>query len=321
MDKKVTTHVYAMRLKDETDLFLSSSGGAFTAISDTFLNNGDLVIASHYDYESHQQVFGFINSKEIRNQARGSKYVKSIPGDIYNMACDWLQQNKDKSLVFFGLGCQVDGFRKFLELKGLRERACLVDIICTGGVSPKVWKEYIKAIECDFGKKIDHLTFKDKMYGWKHPLAVAIADGREASLSNYVKVFNAGCALMPCCHRCPYTTAHRNSDITIGDYWGIEQKIPEFYDKNGVSLILLHTESGRTVFEKMKLYIDFSESNIEDCMQPRLKEPTPLSDFRGAFWKEYKEKGVSYVINKYSHIDRKASTRKNRFRLALYKLR
>ncbi len=311
--------VYAVKLKNKIDLIQSSSGGAFTAISNNFLSRGDLVIASHYDYESNQEVFGLIESKEARDIARGSKYVKSIPDDIFCKGYEWLMQNSGKRLVFFGVGCQADGFRKFLEMKGVRERACLVDIICTGGVSPRIWREYVSAIEKTEKSKISFVTFKDKMNGWKRPMAIALTGGHDFSLNNYVRVFNSGCALMPCCYRCPYTTVYRKTDITIGDYWGIEKAIPDFYDDNGVSLVLLHTEFGENVFKEIETEIDFTESNIKDCLQPRLKEPTHLSEFCNAFWKEYKSKGAMYVINKYSSLDRKGSAMRNMIKLALHR--
>mgnify|MGYP006978231520 CR=1 FL=1 len=38
----IDTVIYAGRLKDKKSLLYSSSGGAFVAISDAFLNNGDV---------------------------------------------------------------------------------------------------------------------------------------------------------------------------------------------------------------------------------------------------------------------------------------
>ena len=41
MITEVKTKVYAGRLKDRASLLRSSSGGAFVALSDCFLDNGD----------------------------------------------------------------------------------------------------------------------------------------------------------------------------------------------------------------------------------------------------------------------------------------
>ena len=52
--------VYAGRLKDKFALTSSSSGGAFTALSDFFLKNGNAVVATIYNYEKHVAEFQMI---------------------------------------------------------------------------------------------------------------------------------------------------------------------------------------------------------------------------------------------------------------------
>lgn len=48
------TRAFAVKLKDKQQLKNSSPGGAFTAISDLFLANGDPVISPIYTYETCQ---------------------------------------------------------------------------------------------------------------------------------------------------------------------------------------------------------------------------------------------------------------------------
>ena len=69
------TLVYACRTKDREILAKSSSGGAFTAISDYFLDRGDAVLCSSYDYDGHRARFGLAFTKEERDAARGSMYM------------------------------------------------------------------------------------------------------------------------------------------------------------------------------------------------------------------------------------------------------
>ena len=85
--QEIDTIVYAGRLKNKMELMNSSSGGAFVAISDYFLDNNNAVVCAVYDYESHATEFHLIESKEERNKAIGSKYMKSpkvprIPRDV-----------------------------------------------------------------------------------------------------------------------------------------------------------------------------------------------------------------------------------------------
>ena len=62
----ISTRVYAGRLKDRENLNNSSSGGAFTALSDFFLKNGNAVVAAIYNYENHTTEFQMILDKDQR---------------------------------------------------------------------------------------------------------------------------------------------------------------------------------------------------------------------------------------------------------------
>ncbi len=183
----IDTIVYAERLKDKSALMGSSSGGAFTALSDFFLKNGNAVMAAIYNYENHTAEFKMILDEEQRERAKGSKYMQSKPGDIYRKAYHWLMENPEKELLFVGIGCQSDGFRKFSEIKGIRDRVYIVDIICHGSPSPKLWREYAESIQKKDGK-ITYLTFKDKRNGWKSPTAYVKINGAEKPIKDYVKV-------------------------------------------------------------------------------------------------------------------------------------
>ena len=104
----IDTIVYAGRLKDKSALMSSSSGGAFTALSDAFLKSGDAVVAAVYNYENHTVEFQMILDEKQRERAKGSKYMQSKPGDIYQEAYRWLMDNPKKELLFVGMGCQSD---------------------------------------------------------------------------------------------------------------------------------------------------------------------------------------------------------------------
>ena len=167
MPNTVNTKVYAGRIKEKKIVMKSSSGGAFTAISDYFIERGDAVIAAVYEYDNYNLNYKIIQSKSDRDKAIGSKYMQSRVGNIYNEAYYWLKQNVDKKILFVGMGCQADGFRKFCEMKKIRDRVYIVDIVCHGMPSAKLWKEYAEYIENKYKGKIKYLTFKDKRNGWK----------------------------------------------------------------------------------------------------------------------------------------------------------
>ena len=298
----IPTQVYAGRVKDYDTLMRSSSGGAFNVISDYFLSNGFAIVCAIYDYDLHETGFKLITSEADRDSAKGSKYMQSKSGDIFRESVAWLNENPEKSLLFVGMGCQGEGFRKFVGVKGLQDRVFIVDIICHGSPSPKLWREYAALIENRNHGKISYLSFKDKRNGWNAPTAFVQINGEEIFIKDYVKVFYNRCALRPSCHICPFATTERKIDITIGDFWHIEETLPDFYDKNGTSVFLIHTSKGRAVFNQIKIYLDYRKSNVEQCWQKNLESPTPVSEQREKFWKDYHDKGIDYIMKKYGTI-------------------
>ena len=304
----IDTIVYAGRLKDKSALMSSSSGGAFTALSDAFLKSGDAVVAAVYNYENHTVEFQMILDEKQRERAKGSKYMQSKPGDIYQEAYRWLMDNPKKELLFVGMGCQSDGFRKFSEIKGIRDRVHIVDIICHGSPSPKLWREYAESIQKKDGK-ITYLSFKDKRNGWKSPTAYVKVNGSERPLKDYVRVFYNQCALRPSCYECPYATTERKTDMTIGDFWHIEETIPDFYDPNGNSLFLIHTDRGEELFEKVRDNLDYRLSNTAQCWQANLEAPTQKSGQRDVFWNDYQKRGIDFVIKKYGTVPMKTKVK------------
>lgn len=310
----IDTIVYAGRLKDKSALMSSSSGGAFTALSDAFLKSGDAVVAAVYNYENHTVEFQMILDEKQRERAKGSKYMQSKPGDIYQKAYRWLMDNPKKELLFVGMGCQSDGFRKFSEIKGIRDRVYIVDIICHGSPSPKLWREYAESIQKKDGR-ITYLTFKDKRNGWKSPTAYVKVNGSERPLKDYVKVFYNRCALRPSCYECPYATTERKTDMTIGDFWHIEETIPDFYDPNGNSLFLIHTGRGEELFEKIRDNMDYRLSNTAQCWQANLEAPTQKSEQRDVFWNDYQKKGIDFVIKKYGTVPMKTKVKNKLFKI------
>ena len=296
--KLIDTIVYAGRVKDKENLLKSSSGGAFTALSDYFLDHGNAVVAAVYNYESHETEYRLLLTKTERDSAIGSKYMQSKLGDIFRKAYQWLMMHHNGQLLFIGMGCQADGFRIYAEKKGIRERVYIVDIVCHGSPSPKLWREYVESLEKKKGK-ITYLTFKDKRNGWKSPTAIVNAGGEEISIKDYVKVFYSQCSLRPSCHECPYASTTRKIDITIGDFWNIDKTIPDFYDPFGNSLFLIHTDQGEELFDSIKQNLEYRLSDVKQCWQYNLEAPTPVSHRRSAFWKDYQSKGIDFIMRKY----------------------
>jgi len=291
------TKVFAGRIKDRDVLRFCSSGGAFTVLSDVFINEGNAILCAGYNYDDHQTEFRLVFSSQERDACRGSMYMQSYALDTWRQAENWLKNNPNKKLIFFGVGCQGAAFIKFCEIKGLRERVTVVDIICHGSPSPMIWKQFAQSIEKD--GNLSEINFRNKRTGWSKSIGTAKLDGKEISLSKWRRVYSSRTIMRPCCSTCPYTVIERKTDITIGDFWHLENSMPDFFDDMGTSVFLIHTEKGAALFEAIKSKIDYRKSNTKDCWQLNLEKPTEHAENRGVFWEDYRIKGIDYVMKKY----------------------
>ena len=292
--------VYAVKLKDKESLMNSSSGGAFTALSDVFLKQGNAVLCSIYDYSSFKPRFQLVLTFEERDCARGSKYVQADMNLAFRESVDWLESHNDRKLAFFGLGCQAASFQQYMKLSGLEDRVVIVDIICHGVPSPKIWREYAKEVSND--GIMSQVNFRDKKTGWNKSVGTAIVEGTEVSVQDYRRLYSTRNIIRPSCFACPYAKSDRDSDITIGDFWHIEKVMPDFYDPMGVSLVLIHSEKGEELFEQAKEAIESRISNENDCRQMNLEKPTDFPSTRDQFWEDYKKYGIAYIVNKYGTV-------------------
>lgn len=67
-----------------------------------------------------------------------------------------------------------------------------------------------------------------------------------------MKGFLANLYLRPSCHQCAAKFGKSGSDITIADFWGIQQVMPDFDDDKGTGLVLVNTLKGEQYFTSLK---------------------------------------------------------------------
>lgn len=295
--------VYAVKRKNIIMRMESQSGGAFSAVAEHFLKENNVVYGVSKD-ESLNAVYTRISLKNELIKLKGSKYIQAIVGDIY---INVEQDLKDSKIVLFGgTPCHVDGLLHYLRARRIDTTSLYTcDIVCHGVPSPKLFRDYIELTETEYNSKVKSFNFRDKTFGWHgHRTSMILNQSKKKIISeNYVNVFYSHLGLRSSCYKCPYTSTSRVSDLTIADFWGIEKIHPEFDDNKGCSLMILNTEKGKDVFEKIKSDIDYIQSSMEECLQPNLKHPTDCPKERDLFWKEYYDNGFEYVAKKYCHYD------------------
>lgn len=248
----VLPEAYASFNKNEEIRMESSSGGIFSLIAEYILNENGIVYGAVFN-DKFEVEHKEITAKEDLKYARGSKYIQS---DLKKIFTNIKQQLDESKLVLFtGTPCQVEGLKQYLNKD--YSNLFLQDLICHGVPSKKVWKKYIEYIEKENKGKIKNISFRDKRNkGWnKYELLFEFENSREFiehSKDIFMKVFLSDIALRDSCYNCKFKKKHRESDITLADFWGIENIIPEMNDEKGTSLIIVHTAKGKDLLDKIK---------------------------------------------------------------------
>lgn len=101
----------------------------------------------------------------------------------------------------------------------------------------------------------------------------------------YMQAFLNNLSLRPSCYECHSKTKSRNSDITLADFWGIENILPEMFDNKGTSLVLANSEKGQALFEEIKedlmwWEVDFEEAILHNTLAfCSVQKPDKREDF------------------------------------------
>jgi coenzyme F420-reducing hydrogenase beta subunit len=72
--------------------------------------------------------------------------------------------------------------------------------------------------------------------------------------------------MRPSCYYCKYKTLPRISDISLGDFWGIQGVSKEDLFK-GISLVMVNSAKGEDLFNKIKNDIFFERRSLDDAMK------------------------------------------------------
>lgn len=198
------------------------------------------LVAKHVIIEDEDELY----------RLRKSKYVQSDICGIYSKVRDLL--NKDRYVLFSGTSCQVAGLLSFLEKK--YEKLVTVDFVCHGVSSPALLKNYFEWRGGKMGGKLISFDFRNKeKFGWGTYTKAQSRNCIEYKHSDYDPYFFsflAGKTLRENCYNCQYKKLERVADITLADFWRVNEIDPQFADKMGVSLVWVNNEKGKQLWEK-----------------------------------------------------------------------
>lgn len=311
--EKDNKYVFGGYIKDEGVRFNSTSGGAFSAIVDSFCDDNYVIFGA--ESEGLRVFHSYITDKEKLEKYRKSKYTQSVIGFAYKNAKKFLEEGK--RVLFSGTPCQIAGL---LALLGDTNRTNLltIEVVCEGVPSPIYFRKMEIDIASKYGERIESLDYRYKgknifSHGtWDfEKMRIEIGGCEKSDLrkkeikrTNKKRIitkdrwFNPFWSIWlqhlmsrPSCYKCPFATSERVADITLGDLWGVHQYCPELYGKNGgSSLVVCNTEKGRNAFIVAKKQMYGHELKFEDALkyQGPMRKPIAENSDRDSFMDDLK---------------------------------
>lgn len=323
--ERLPLKLYAAINEDDEIRKASSSGGIFSALAEAIIADGGVVFGARFN-EHWEVVHGYTDNVEGLADFRGSKYVQSRIGTSFHDAKKFLQQGR--KVLFSGTPCQIAGLKNYLRRD--YENLMTVDFICHGVPSPKVWREYLKeeVAQQHNGKDsvlprpipereflIKDISFRDKKFGWKKysfalTLSTTNGSGEEIQFcshkplteSPYLRAFLVNLFLRPSCYACSANAGKSGSGITIGDFWGINNALPDLDDDKGISLVLDYTSDNKVSRLKGVKLVELSATRTKELCG-NFSGSAAYNGNRPLFFHALGKKTVTHIIKRYAYPD------------------
>lgn len=259
---------YALINRNDKIRLSSSSGGAFSLFAEYVIKAGGIVFGAVMSEDCKTVMHVGVDSLLELARLRGSKYMQSSIGNAYIEVRYELE--KGRKVLFTGTPCQIEGLRCFLG-KNYENLLC-IDLICHGVPSPAVWKKYVAFREGRAGAAVRQTFFRHKKYGWKTYALLFEYSNNKAYVRKhpddpYMRAFLQNLCLRPSCHACHFKKINRVSDITLGDYWGVQKQYPDMDDDTGTSLVIIHTKKGRHILKEISGMARMTPIEIKEALK------------------------------------------------------
>lgn len=288
-----------------TDIKRSASGGVFASLATSFIKDGGVVYGCAMESENGKLEPMHIRAEDVSalDKILGSKYVQSRMGSVYRQVKEDLQHNR--KVLFSGTPCQVDALRYFLGKT--YDSLFLIDVICHGVPGNGLFQAFVEDIEETVKGTVKDIRFRDCGLNGKFEYIDGRGKLRQRALyekeSPYYHLFLTSVTYRDSCYHCKYAQQKRVSDLTIGDYWGIEEEHPELMErggvsvKNGISCLVVNTSNGERLVEQYKNGLKLYESDFIKIAKhnEQLNQPSKINQDRELVIQLYKNGGYRAI--------------------------
>lgn len=278
----------------------SSSGGLFYSMSKWIIEQGGVVFGAAFDDKFVLRTQKAETLGELSPLMK-SKYVQTATGDAYSQIKELLDVGR--KVLYCSTGCHIEGLLHFLGKE--YDNLYVVDFVCHGTVSPKVWQKYLNRVSEQYAKAVKTVNFRDKRNGWENNnICITFEDGSEFVEPNrenaYMRAFLSGLSMRPSCFNCRFKGENRNSDVTIADLWGAKYQCPDGYNINGTSLALVHSAKGMELLDKCKesLKLVSAPMPASVAFNESLYKSTRCPEGRQEFFEKYETEQFDMLVDR-----------------------
>ena len=280
----------------------STSGGGFSALADVMYRKGGYVSGAVYNEDFSVSNFISDNPGDLL-RLRSSKYLQSNAGGLYKQIRELLR--KGEKVLACGTPCQMAALRSYLCKD--YDNLIIVDFVCRGVNSPKVYRKYLDSLERKSGGKVVYVKAKNKELGWRNLTRKVVFDNGKSYYGvrmedDFRRGYHTNVFCRPSCYVCRYKGFPRMADITIADYWGIERVDKNLDNNIGTSMVLLNSKKGEAYFEQVKDKLEWIYTEFESILPGNiaLRKPIePAKINREQFFNDLDKGTFDDVVQKY----------------------
>lgn len=278
----------------------SSSGGVFYLLAEHILRNHGVVFGAAFNPDL---IVEHTCITEIRDlpKLQMSKYVQSRSHDVYLSVKQYLAEGR--SVLFTGTPCQIAGLKGYLKKD--YDHLYTQDIICHGVPSPLLWESHKQYIKNSMGITLTNVEFRNKTKGWRN-YDINYIDRQKSHLishddDDYMKIYFSKICLRPSCYRCAFKGENRASDLTLGDFWGVEKVMPEMDDNKGTSIVFCNTEKGMDLFSEISDKLTCKEVSYEEAVasNPMALKSVSESFRKDRFYRILKKRSYQKTVHRF----------------------
>ncbi len=276
-----------------------ASGGAFTELAASFIEEGGVVVGVADDIRQGSR-FSMAADASALQELSGSKYYQCNlePETIVSIGS---MLGAGQAVLFCGTPCQVQAVKGAIP-RSLRTSLFLVDIICQGVPSRISVDAYRRQASLRKGSEIAEHLFRAKLKGHEgqYVTQLTYANGdsetKVGAEDLYARSFMYQVSLRESCYECPFALMARVGDLTLGDHWA--PGLNASFERGSTSLILVNSDKGKRMVAALEGRGILRNANIEDATRSNipLHHPVKRPLSRSIFYKAMKIFGFAAAV-------------------------